>query len=153
MEYRYTVYGFDSGLNELLNGVYFDWRTKRVYNREKNKNDNLIIKHLRKNFKPETKLVTPIEVHYKFYVKDKRHDRMNIASAFDKSNLDALQKIGMLKNDGYDDVVAFTFDWEIDRLNPRVEVRIVEVTELADSHEKEAKVENLSTKHKTLSER
>jgi len=125
-EYRITVKGFDSGLNELLAGVYFNYRIKKLVNPEKKKNDDLIIKHLRKEFK-NVHLNTPIEVDYKFYVKDKRHDRMNIASAFDKSFLDALQKVGMLHNDGFDDVVGFTFDWEVDNKNPRVEVVIREL--------------------------
>lgn len=128
-EYKITIYGFDSGLNEVLSAVYYDWRTKRVFNREKKKNDDLMIKHLRRCDFKEVKLNTPIEIDYKFYVKDKRHDRMNIASAFDKSFLDALQKVGMLHNDGYDDVIGFSFDWEIDRTNPRVEVVIREVEE------------------------
>lgn len=147
MEYNLTVYGFDSGLNELLNGVFYDWRTKKMYNREKKKNDDLIIRHLRKEFK-NVKLKTPIVVEYKFYVKDKRHDRMNIASAFDKSFLDALQKVGMLHNDGYDDVIGFTFDWDIDRLNPRVEVKIIETSISGDSQEKESKTVNVSSKSK-----
>lgn len=128
-EYKITIYGFDSGLNEVLSAVYYDWRTKRVFNREKKKNDDLMIKYLRRCDFKDVKLKTPIEIDYKFYVKDKRHDRMNIASAFDKSFLDALQKVGMLHNDGYDDVIGFSFDWEIDRTNPRVEVVIREVEE------------------------
>lgn len=139
MEYNITIYGFDSGLNEVLNAVYYDWKTKRVYNREKKKNDDLMIKQLRYSNFRNAKMKTPIEVHYKFYVKDKKHDRMNIASAFDKSFLDSLQKVGMLHNDGYDDVIAFTFDWELDRKNPRVEVKIIEVEEpttiSGDSHQ------------------
>lgn len=127
MEYKLTVYGFDSGLNEVLNGVFYDWRTKKVYNREKKKNDDLIIRHLRKCDFKDAKLNTPIEIEYTFFVKDKRHDRMNIASAFDKSFLDALQKVGMLHNDGFDDVVGFTFAWEVDRSNPRVELIIREL--------------------------
>ena len=45
MEYRVTVKGFDSGLNELLSNQTRRWdkRTKRmiVTNPEKAKNDNL----------------------------------------------------------------------------------------------------------------
>lgn len=126
-DYRITITGFDSGLNEVLNGVYYDYKTRRIYNREKKKNDDLMIRQLRKCDFKSVKLVTPIEIRYKFYVKDKRHDRMNIASAADKSFQDALQKVGMLHNDGYDDVVGIYFDWEVDRLNPRIEVTITEV--------------------------
>lgn len=126
-DYRITITGFDSGLNEVLNGVFYDYKTRRIYNREKKKNDDLMVRQLRRCDFKNVKFKTPIAVSYKFYVKDKRHDRMNIASAFDKSFLDSLQKVGMLNNDGYDDVVDFSFEWELDKLNPRVEVTITEV--------------------------
>lgn len=145
-EYKLTVYGFDSGLNELLNGVYYDWKTKRVYNRVKNKNDALIVKHLRYCDFRNVKLKTPIEISYKFYCKDKRHDRMNIASAADKSFQDALQKVGMLNNDGWDEVVGIYFDWVIDKLNPRIEIVITELdttSKLGESQQKDSKTDNL----------
>ena len=126
MEYKITIYGFDSGLNEVLNGVHYDWRMKRVVNPVKKKNDELMIKQLR--FKSELKQIqTPIVIHYAFYVKDKRRDRMNIASAFDKSFEDALQKVGFLANDGFSDVLNATFEFHVDKENPRTEITITEV--------------------------
>ena len=53
---------------------------------------------------------------------------MNTASAFIKSFEDALQKCGIICNDGYDDVLTPTLYFEVDRQNPRVEVT-VEVVE------------------------
>ena len=47
MEHKCTIYGFDSGLNEVLNGVHFDYRLKRVVNPVKKKNDDLMIKQIR----------------------------------------------------------------------------------------------------------
>lgn len=124
--YEITIYGFDSGLNEVLNGVHFDYRLKRVVNPVKKKNDELMIKQLR--FKSELKKIqTPIVIHYAFYVKDKRRDRMNIASAFDKSFEDALQKVGFLANDGFNDVLNATFEFHVDKENPRTEITITEV--------------------------
>ena len=126
MEYKITIYGFDSGLNEVLNGVHYDWRMKRVVNPVKKKNDELMIKQLR--FKSELKQIqTPIVIHYAFYVKDKRRDRMNIASAFDKSFEDALQKVGFLANDGFNDVLNATFEFHVDKENPRTEITITEL--------------------------
>ena len=134
MEYKITIYGFDSGLNEVLNGVHYDWRMKRVVNPIKKKNDELMIKQLR--FKSELKQIqTPIVIHYAFYVKDKRRDRMNIASAFDKSFEDALQKVGFLANDGFNDVLNATFEFHVDKENPRTEITITEV-EIEDGRKK-----------------
>lgn len=126
-EYNITITGFDSGLNEILNSVYYDYRTKKLYNREKKKNDDLIIRQLRKSALKNVKLKTPIEIYYKFYCKDKRHDRMNVASGFEKSYADSLQKAGILNNDGWNDIVGVYFDWDIDKANPRIEVTIKEV--------------------------
>lgn len=149
MEYKITIRNFDSGLNELLNGVYFNWKIKKLVNPVKEKNDTLIMRQLRTNYQG-LKPKIPLEFHYTFYCKDKRRDKMNVASAFIKSFEDSAQKVGMLKNDGWAEVGAIFLDWQVDANNPRVEIRLVE---LADSRENEAKMENLSTKRKTLSER
>lgn len=66
----------------------------------------------------------PIIIHYRFYVENKMHDRMNTASAFIKSFEDALQKCRIICNDGYDDVLTPALYFEVDRQNPRVEVTI-----------------------------
>ena len=54
-------------------------------------------------------------------------DRMNILTAFDKSFQDALQKVGVIKNDGWNDVINITPDFGIDKLDPRIEVIIEEL--------------------------
>jgi len=134
MTYEITILGFDSGLNEVLNGVHFDFRTKRVVNPVKKANDELMIKQIR--FKLKDEIDTPIVIHYKFFAKDKRRDRLNIASAFDKSFEDALQKCGVIKNDGWNDVLNADFEFYIDKLNPRVEVIIEQVFEPPERKEK-----------------
>src|SRR5574344_46906 len=111
MKYRLTIYNFDSGLNELLNGMQYDFRTKRVFNRVKDKNDKICIVGIRKSDLCNVKIVKPIIVHYLFICKDKRRDRGNVSSAFEKSFLDALQKLKIIENDGWDDVLTPTFDY------------------------------------------
>lgn len=126
--FKITIIGFDSGLNELLNGVRYDYRTKRVVNPVKNANDKLMVDQIR--FAKELRGITlnpPIELHYHIYAKDKRRDRMNIGSAADKSFEDALQKCGKISNDGWNEIVNITFEFDIDKQNPRVEVTINEI--------------------------
>jgi Holliday junction resolvase RusA-like endonuclease len=127
MKYRLTIYNFDSGLNELLNGMQYDFRTKRVFNRVKDKNDKICIVGIRKSDLFNVKIVKPIIVHYLFICKDKRRDRGNVSSAFEKSFLDALQKLKIIVNDGWDNVLTPTFDYQVDKQNPRVVVEIEEI--------------------------
>ena len=57
-------------------------------------------------------------------------DRMNVGSAFIKSFEDALQKCGVIKNDGWDDVLTPELHFSIDKENPRVEVSIKEMEDI-----------------------
>ena len=126
--YRLTVKGYSKGLNLVLSGVHYDYRTKRVFNPVKAENDKICIWAIRQSIAlRNAKIDKPIVIHYKFFWANKRSDRMNIAEAFDKSFQDALQKVGVIKNDGWDDVINATFDFDIDKINPRVEVLIEEL--------------------------
>lgn len=130
MIYQLTVKGFNSGLNELLSGRIYDHRTKKYRNYVKNKNDDICCKAIQisKELK-DVCIVKPIIIHYSFFVKNKLHDRMNIASAFIKSFEDALQKCNVIKNDGWDDVLTPTLEFAIDKKEPRVEIIIEEIME------------------------
>lgn len=129
MEYHVTIKGFESGLNELLKAQSRRWdaRTKRmvVCNPEKAKNDALCLKAIWRDMH-NVKLHTPVSIHYIIFVKDKKHDRMNIVSALDKSFQDALQTAKCLSNDGYDDVVQVTWEMHIDKQNPHILVKVTE---------------------------
>ena len=52
---------------------------------------------------------------------------MNLLAAIDKSFEDALQKTGILKNDGWEDVLNTTHEFYVDRKNPRIEITIREI--------------------------
>lgn len=125
MEYYVTVSGQLSGLNELLAGRIYIPKNKRYVNRVKQNNDRQCIFYIRQSLRG-VKIEKPIAIHYDIYAQDKRHDRMNIASATDKSFQDALQLCGVIKNDGWDDVIDITFNFYLDRENPRTEVTITE---------------------------
>ena len=126
-EYRVTIKGFDSGLNELLAAQKstYDRRTKRmrVANPEKAKNDKLCLKNIWRDMHG-VHIDKPIEVYYHIYAKDKKHDRPNIGYAFCKSFLDALQMAKVIDSDGWDHVINTHFEYDISKDNPRVEVFI-----------------------------
>lgn len=126
MVHYVTIQGQLKGLNELLAGRMFNQRTHRYINYVKQGNDRQCVFFIREQLRG-VKITKPITIHYDFYCQDKRHDRMNIASATDKSFQDALQKCDVIKNDGWDDVINCTFSFYIDRDNPRTEVTITEL--------------------------
>lgn len=114
------------GLNELLAGRMYDYRTKKYHNKVKTDNDKVCCVAIRK-YLNGVKLKTPIRCTYHIFAQDKRHDRGNLASATEKSFLDALQEMKVIKNDGFDDVLDSTFITELDRINPRIVVEIEEM--------------------------
>ena len=113
------------GLNELLSGRLYNFRTKKYHNPVKAENDRVCCVAIRRDLKG-VKLKTPIRCTYYIYAQNKRHDRGNLCCAVEKSFLDALQLAKVISNDGWDDVYDSEFHTEIDKENPRVEV-VIEV--------------------------
>lgn len=111
------------GLNELLGGRMYDFRTKKYRNPVKSANDAICARAIRKYMRG-VKIDKPIQCTYWIYAQDKRHDRNNLESATTKSFLDALQNCGCIKSDGYDYVLDSIFHTTVDKHNPRIEVEI-----------------------------
>ena len=131
MQYKVTISKSNKafpikGLNELLAGRMYDYRTKKYHNRIKADNDRVCCLAIRRDLKG-VKLKTPIKCTYYIYAPDKRHDRNNLESATTKSFLDALQQCKVIKNDGFDDVLDSVFHTTVDKAFPRVEVIIEEM--------------------------
>ena len=114
------------GLNELLNGRLYNFRTKKYHNSVKSENDKECRLAIQKYMRG-VKIDKPIRCTYYIYAQDKRHDRGNLACAVEKSFLDALQEVKVIKNDGFDDVLDSVFHTELCRDNPRIEVEIEEM--------------------------
>ena len=111
------------GLNELLSGRLYNFRTKKYHNPVKAENDKTCLKAIKK-YMPNVKIDKPIKYTYWIYAENKRHDRGNLCCAVEKSFLDALQLAKVISNDGWDDVYDSEFHTDIDKENPRVEVAI-----------------------------
>lgn len=128
MTFTVIVPCWDSGLNELLNHQEkrYDPRTKRmrVFNTEKVKNERLIRKCIAEQGLSKYRITKPVAIHYMIYAKDKKHDRQNLGSCLEKCFADALQTMKILPNDSWDWIVKNTFDYDIDRSNPRAEITI-----------------------------
>lgn len=111
------------GLNELLSGRMYNFRTKKYHNPVKAENDKVCLRAIKK-YMPDVHIDKPIKCTYWIYAQDKKHDRGNLSSAVQKSFLDALQSAKVIKNDGFDDCLDDVFFTKLDRNNPRVEVEI-----------------------------
>ena len=66
----------------------------------------------------------PVYMLYKWYCKNKRKDKSNVAFAR-KFIEDGLIEAGIIKNDGWNDIEGFQDKFLIDKDRPRVEVFIV----------------------------
>ena len=80
----------------------------------------------------KTEIRTPVRLVYRWYCKDKRKDKDNVAFA-KKFIQDGLVNAGVLKNDGWNDIEGFTDEFYVDKQNPRIEV---EITSIAAAHVK-----------------
>lgn len=114
------------GLNELLDGKIYDYRTKRYRNPVKSNNDKCCRIAIQKCVKG-LKIVRPIRCTYYIYAKDMKHDRSNLYSSIEKSFLDALQQEKVISSDGWKHVIDSVFHTYIDRQNPRIVIEIEEV--------------------------
>ena len=76
---------------------------------------------------PRLTITNPIIIHYNFYEPDKQRDKGNIFSFADKAFQDALQKCGVIKNDGWKEIDNFTHDFYVDKKNPRIEIFLEEI--------------------------
>lgn len=111
------------GLNELLNGRMYNFRTKKYHNPVKAENDKVCLRAIKK-YMAGVHIDKPIRCTYWIYAQDKRHDRSNLYASIEKSFLDSLQLAKCIKQDSWDYAYDSVFHTELDRENPRIEVEI-----------------------------
>lgn len=73
------------------------------------------------------KIKKPIRLDFKWVEPTSRRDPDNISSYGRKVILDALVNDGVIEDDGQKQIRGFSDDFEVDKENPRIEVRIREV--------------------------
>ena len=69
-----------------------------------------------------------IDLDITWYCKNKKKDKDNIAAGI-KFILDGLVMADAIEDDGWKQVNSFKHSFKVDKLNPRVEVRIREVSQ------------------------
>ena len=123
MEYRLTIYGRLPGLNDMIEA---DRRDRRAGNRLKQESQETIRLYILRDLK-HLKIEKPVELHYYFYEPNRRRDLDNISGYAHKVTQDALVASGVLKNDGWSNIVGMKDSFFVDARNPRSEVIMKEV--------------------------
>ena len=75
----------------------------------------------------KVKFACPVVMRYSWYEPNRRRDKDNVSSFGRKCIQDALVRAGVLKNDGWGEIEAFSDRFFLDKKNPRIEVEIEEI--------------------------
>lgn len=89
-----------------------------------NKSEKVIIEAIWGQYKDI--LIPPVTLCYTYYEPNKRRDKDNVSGFFHKVFQDSLVKAGLLENDGWDYIEGFHDYFEVDKREPRIEVKIIE---------------------------
>lgn len=122
MEYKLIIPGTLPNLNDYIAAE----RTNR-HKGAKMKADsgNIVAVAIRQCLRG-VRIEKPVYMEYTWVEKNKRRDLDNISSFGRKVIQDALVGAAVLKDDGWKHVVGFSDRFEVDKENPRIEVRIIE---------------------------
>ena len=124
MTHTFTIPGRLPGLNEVTNANRTHWaagaKQKKLFTEG-------IAWVLREQARHLTKPIDAAWYTFFWHCANKRRDPDNVASAC-KFVMDALQAAGIIRNDGWDEVVSITHLFAVDKANPRLELKIQEVT-------------------------
>lgn len=122
MEYLLKIPGRLPGLNDYIAAE----RANR-YKGAKMKTDNekIIMCAIRQCIR-NVRIEKPVFMEYTWVEKNRRRDKDNITFGR-KFIQDALKNAGVLKDDGWNEVVGFSDRFEVDKENPRIEIKIIEV--------------------------
>lgn len=123
MEYLLVIPGRLHNLNDLIAAE----RTNRHMGAKMKSDDESIVSSAIRRCMGITVIQNPVYMEYKWVEPNKRRDLDNVSSYGRKIIQDALVKTGVLKDDGWNEVVGFSDRFEVDRKNPRIEVLIREV--------------------------
>lgn len=121
-EYTLVIPGLLPGLNEYINA---ERRNKYQAASMKKQAEHLIIS-LCKARLHGVHIDKPVFIRYQWIERNRRRDKSNVAFA-KKFIEDGLVKAGVLDNDGWNNIVGFADDFDVDAKQPRVIVTIQEV--------------------------
>lgn len=122
MTYRFTIIGKLPGLNDIIN----EGRTSiRWAARQKKHWTETTAWQIRMQSVPH--ITNPIEIRLTWFESNKMRDPDGISGGGLKIICDALQMAGVLKNDGWANILAISHQFAVDKENPRIVVELQEV--------------------------
>lgn len=125
MQYKFVIPGRLDGLNEYTSAN----RTNPYKGAKmKSNNEKVVILAIKQQLKG-IHINHPIMLKYDFFEPNKRRDLDNISAFAHKVIQDSLVVAGVIKNDGWNDILGFRDQFYLDKGNPRIEITITEVGE------------------------
>lgn len=76
------------------------------------------------------KFDSPLDFYFDFNEPNKRRDKDNISAFFHKIFFDAMQEVGAIPNDGWDNIHLICDTFEVNKDRPHVSVLIYETVEV-----------------------
>ena len=121
-EYLLTISGRLPGLNDYIAAD----RTNRHKGAKMKADSGNIVAAAIWHCMNGARIRPPVFMEYIWVEPNRRRDLDNVSSFGRKVIQDALVQCGVLKDDGWKYVVGFSDRFEVDKENPRIEVRIIE---------------------------
>lgn len=122
--YKVVCSGKFPTLNEYIAAMNSHYHNGNKFKKEYQRGCELyIMRDLR-----GVKITNPVFIRYRYFEPNKKRDLDNIAGFFHKVFQDALTARGVLKNDGWAQIVGFEDRFFTDAKAPRVEIYIEELT-------------------------
>ena len=116
---KITIGGELPDLNTIIDKSKKHWA---AYSKMKKTHTNRVAWVAKSELEPMKK----IDLHFKWYCKNRRKDKDNIIVG-QKFIIDGLVEAGILENDGWKQIGDIKHSFEVDKEEPRVEVEIKEV--------------------------
>lgn len=129
--HKFTIDGQMPNLNDFIRAERTQFRSRTgkfmtkgaTMKKEYQHNATISIRRDLRRLKVEN----PVLLKYSFYEPNKKRDHDNVASFAMKVIQDALVEVGVLKNDGWKEIVGFECQFYVDAQKPRIEVEIIEI--------------------------
>ena len=121
---KFTIQGRLPSLNDYCKAERSGYHAA---NNMKHRYQELISAYIRRaRLKP---IKYKMKIIYRFYKKKKKRDKGYVSEIAHKFIQDALVNDGILKDDGWDYITGFSYEFYLDRNNPRIEVILCKSTE------------------------